>query len=296
MTATRSFPTTVRDTLTASVNWAPARDTFKRGAHAAAHARGRYLAARGALPDVANIFSASCPKAGSQWTKALFDHPIIRAHTGLFTLPQFEYTERPLKSAPAGTFVPGLYLSYQAYASISKPYPYRTVYMFRDPRDIVVSGYFASFGAHPDMLGLAERREKMQSMSVEEGLLHSLQESAHHFRDMATWVDIADEHVATWRLEDVSADPEDTVPKILAHCGVNLSDAELEQVLRDTSREELQRQDLARRAPGSDSHYRVKRQSFRDLFGPEHYAAVEQVVPGLVARLGYPEGPLSPGS
>lgn len=288
MAAARRLSTRVRNALTTSVNWPPARTAVKRGAHAAAHARGRYLAARRALPDVANIYAASPPKAGSQWTKALFDHPIVRAHTGLFTLPQFEYNLRQLKTVPAATFVPGLYLSYPAYANIPKRYPYRTVFVFRDPRDIVVSGYFASFGAHPDMLGLAERRETMRSMSVEEGLLYSLEESAHHFRDMATWVDVADEHVATWRLEDISADPEGIVPKILAHCGVDLSDDELAQVLQDTSREALQRQDLARRPPGADSHYRVTRQSFRDLFGPEHYAAIEQVVPGLVERLGYP--------
>jgi len=287
--AVRRLPNRVRDAVTTTVNWAPARTAVKHGAHAAAHARGRYLEARGSLPEVANIYAASCPKAGSQWTKALFDHPTVRAHTGLFTLPQFDYYQRRLSTFPAGTFVPGLYLSFPAYANIPKPHSYRTLYVFRDPRDIVVSGYFASFGAHPDMLGLAERRAAMESMSVAEGLLHSLQESAHHFRDMATWVDVTDEHVATWRLEDISADPEGTVPKILAHCGVNLSDTELEQVLRDTSRESLQRQDLARRAPGADSHYRVTRQSFRELFGPEHYQAVEEVVPGLVARLGYPE-------
>ena len=288
MSAARNFPSQIRGAITTSVSWAPARTAVKHGAHTAARARGRYLAARGALPDVANIYAASCPKAGSQWTKALFDHPTVRAHTGLFTLPQFDYYQRPLTTFPAATFVPGLYLSYPAYAMIPKPLPYRTVYVFRDPRDIVVSGYFASFGAHPDMLGIEARREKMKSMSVGEGMLLSLQESAHHFRDMATWLDVADEHVATWRLEDISADPQGTVPKILAHCGVNLSDVELEQVLQDTSRESLQRQDLARRPPGADSHYRVTRQGFRELFGPEHYTALEEMVPGLVERLGYP--------
>jgi hypothetical protein len=59
-------------------------------------------------------------------------------------------------------------------------------------------------------------------------------------------------------------------------------------VLGETSREALQRKDLQFRRPGTESHYRVKRQTFRELFGPEHYAAVEQVVPGLVDKLGYP--------
>jgi hypothetical protein len=68
-----------------------------------------------------------------------------------------------------------------------------------------------------------------------------------------------------------------------------LSDPELTQVLAETSREALQRKDLATRKPGSESHYRVRRQGFRELFGPEHYAAVEDVVPGLVTQLGYPD-------
>jgi hypothetical protein len=70
---------------------------------------------------------------------------------------------------------------------------------------------------------------------------------------------------------------------------VELSQFELDRVLTETSREALQKRDLAERAdPSSESHYRVRRQSYQELFKPEHYLALEEVVPGLIEKLGYP--------
>jgi hypothetical protein len=279
----------VRDLVTAAVQWGPARNTIKRAVHLGARARGGALHASGRLPAVVNIYAASCPKSGSQWIKALLDHPIVRAHTGLFTLPQLDYYGRHrTRPFPAATFVPGLYFSYADYQRLSRPYPHRTVYIFRDPRDIVVSGYFSGLETHREIAGVAERRAQLQRMSTSDGLLYALKYGEQHLRDMASWVGVDDPTVRSWRLEDVNAAPDRVVPEILAHCGVTLSADELGTVLAETSREALQRRDLAERKPGAESHYRVRRQSFRDMFGPEHYAAVERVVPGLVERLGYP--------
>jgi hypothetical protein len=278
----------VRAFATKSVEWAPARNSIKYTVHAAARVRGQLLSVTGRAPAVNNIFAASCPKSGSQWVKALFHHPIVRAKTGLFTLPQLDYYERRLRRFPIGTFVPGVYLSYPAYQQIPKPPAYRTVYVFRDPRDIVVSGYFSQLKTHPTMLGLEERRRALSDMSVDEGLLYALDYGQNHLRDMATWAGVEDESVAMWRLEDIGADPAAHVPAIFAHCAVELSPDELEIVMRETSREELQRKDLEQRDTGSESHYRVRREGFRELFTPEHYEAVERVVPGLVEKLGYP--------
>jgi hypothetical protein len=282
--------TGIRDLLSATVQWAPARNSIKRGANLAAHARGRLLTARGKLPPIGNIYAASCPKSGSQWIKALIDHPIVRAHTGLFTMPQlddFSATNRT-RAYPAGTFVPGLYVSYDDYLRLAKPHPHRAVYIFRDPRDIVVSGYFSGLETHREYAGVAEHRETLRAMSTSDGLLHALEYGQQHVKNMATWVGLSDPNVCTWRLEDISADPATAVPAILRHCGVELSESELATVLAETSREALQRKDLAHRKQGQESHYRTRRLGFRDLFGPEHYEAVERVVPGLVEQLGYP--------
>jgi hypothetical protein len=280
----------LRDRLSATVNWAPARNTIKRAAYFAAFSRGRVLSARGKLPEVANIYAASCPKSGSQWIKALLDHPTVRAHTGLFTLPQlddFSATQRT-RAYPAASFVPGLYVSYDAYRRLAKPYPHRTIYIFRDPRDIVVSGYFSGLATHREYAGVAEHRATLRGMSTSDGLLYALQYGEQFVKDMATWVGIDDPNVLTLRLEDIGADPAAAVTAILKHCRVELTESERATVLAETSREALQRKDLEHRKPGEESHYRKQRMGFRDLFGPEHYAAVERVVPGLVEQLGYP--------
>ena len=107
---------------------------------------------------------------------------------------------------------------------------------------------------------------------------------------MASWVgvDEVDDTVAIWRLEDISADPAGAVTGMLAHCGIRLSQSELDTVLAETSREALQKQDLAERTSGSESHYRVNRQGYRELFKAEHYKAIEAVLPGFIERMGYP--------
>lgn len=280
-----------REWATRAVQWNPARVAVKRGVHAFAAARGRSLQLTGRAPQIANIFAASSPKAGSQWMKALFDHPVVRAHTGLFTLPQLDYQQTPGKPFPVGTFVPGIYAAYPEFARTPRRGERRVIYMFRDPRDLVVSGYYSAVKTHrkTHLREVEEVRDTIRALPFDEGLLYLIKDGAPRLREIETWVDVEDPDLAKFRLEDVSADPVTGVSQILTHCGVTLSDQELDTVLNDVSREALQARDLAQRESGAESHYRVDRKTFRDVFKPEHYEALEQIVPGLAARLGYPD-------
>lgn len=283
------LPSGPRAWATRAIQWNPARANVKRAVHLAARARGAALVRRNALPPIANIYAASSPKAGSQWLKALFDHPVVRRHTGLFTLPQLDYQARPDRTFPLGTFVPGVYASYPEYRRIRHRAAYRTVYLFRDPRDLVVSGYHSAVATHRKVhkREVEELRDRIRSLPFDEGLLLLIRDAAPRLREIETWVGVDDPMVATFRLEDVSADPRGEVDRMLRHCGVQLTPAELEEVLGDVSREALQARDLAERGDGQ-SHYRVHRESFRDVLKPEHHRAIEEIVPGLVQRLGYP--------
>lgn len=279
-----------REVATAVIQWDPARNALKRSAHVYAKGRGIALERTGRLPEIAHLYAASSPKSGSQWMKALFSHPIVHEHSRLFCLPQLDYQSNPEKGFPPGTFVPGLYLSYPEYKRIPHEHAHRCIYMFRDPRDIVVSGYFSSIGyAHRDtqIPEIEAARQKMRELPQPEGLLFAVEQAAGRLQEMATWVGVEDPEVGLFRLEDVSKDPRTHVPRMLEHSGVHLSDDELEALLQDVSREALQSKDLARLKEGEESHYRVKRQTFRDLFTDDHYAAVEAAVPGLAAQLGY---------
>src|SRR5690606_38184695 len=83
-----------------TLQWDPLRNTVKYGVHGFARARGRVIDRAGRVPPIANIYTASSPKAGSQFMKALFDHPVVRSHTGLLTLPQLDYQQDPERGFP----------------------------------------------------------------------------------------------------------------------------------------------------------------------------------------------------
>jgi hypothetical protein len=279
-----------REWATRVVQWNPARTAVKRGVHAYAAVRGARLERAGRVPDIGNIYAASSQKAGSQWMKALLDHPEVRASTGLFTLPQLDYQRRPDKAFPAGTFVPGLYCGYDEYRRRPQPRPHRVIYMFRDPRDLVVSGYYSAVETHRKMDRKGEALfNEIRSRSFDDGLLYLIHSAAPRLQEMASWVGVDDAAVATFRLEDVAANPREEVAGILKHCGVELTPAAFETVLSDVSRDSLQKKDLAHRKEGEESHYRVNRRSFRDVFQPAHYEAIEAIVPDLAKRLRYPD-------
>ena len=279
-----------REWVTCVVQWNKARNTLKYGAHAYAGARGQWLRARGATPQIGNIFTASSPKAGSQWMKALFNHPVVRRHTGLFTLPQLDYQTTPDRVFPAGTFVPGIYCSYEEYLRMPRTRERRVVYMLRDPRDVIVSGYHSTVKTHRklDDRELEAYRDKLRAMPFDDALSDLIRVAAPRLHEAASWADADDPDVALFRLEEVSTDPRPHVDAMLRHCGVDLSADELEIVLNDVSRDALQARDLALRGGGSDSHYRTERTTYLDVFKPQHYEAMDRYAPGVAELMGYP--------
>jgi hypothetical protein len=221
----------------------------------------------------------------------VFEHPIVQRHTGLFTLPQLDFQTRVHKAFPAGTFVPGLYFSHSEYLRLPKPRPYRTVYLYRDPRDLVVSGYYSAIGTHRFTNPDTERfRSELRVTERDDAIVALIEDGAFRLRELASWVDVPeDEHLIKVRLEDVSKDEDGETLRILHHCEVHLSPDEEAQVLRDVSRESLQQRDLTQRKEGSESHYRVDRKGFRDVLQPAHLELIERIIPGVIARMGYPE-------
>lgn len=271
-----------------AVTWGPARYQLKKRAHTVARARGRILSATGSLPEVANIFAASSPKAGSQWMRALFDHPIVRSHTGLLTMPQLDYRVRPERGLPRGTFVPGLYVSYDTYVRMPYRDSTRTIYMFRDPRELMVSGYYSATVSHvyTYTAEVEQVRDEIRSLPFDQGLLHLIEYSSDRLRDMATWVGVDDPSVAVFRLEEVAADPATHVRGMLKHCQVELNEIEFESLLAAVSRDALQAADLATRAPGAQSHYRQDAPPAEMLLKPMHIEAIERIAPGLIDAVG----------
>jgi len=61
--------------------------------------------------------------------------------------------------------------------------------VIRDPRDMIVSGYFSHLKSHSeqDWPELTEHRKRLQSLSKEDGLLAELDFSRQFLDDLATW-------------------------------------------------------------------------------------------------------------
>jgi hypothetical protein len=235
-----------------------------------------------------NIYGAGIQKAGSQWAKALFDHEFVVAATGLATFPQIVFGGRGFRNRfPAHCYVPGLYFPYPKYVEIHKQPPYRTFYIMRDPRDVVVSWYFSVRDTHPMIGPIGELREKLHALSIHDGLLLGIEFLQPQLNGMKTWIDVPEPEVGLFRLEDIRDQPEREVRRLLAHCKVELTEEALGEVLRDTSRDSLRNKDLAKRAPGSESHYRQAPSRHTAYFEDAHHEAFRALTGDLVERLGY---------
>ena len=236
-----------------------------------------------------NIYGAGVPKAGSQWAKALFDHDLVVAATGLATYPTlvFHTGQRPRTRFPAYCFVPDLFVSYPEYCAIDKPAPYRTFYLVRDPRDMVVSWYFSMRDSHRVFGPIADVRQRLLSSSLHEGLLFGIEYLGPQLAAMKTWLGVPDPEVALFRLEDIRDDPEREVGRLLTHCNVDVGEDAFAALLRDTSRAELQKRDLERRAAGEESHYRREPSEHAKYFEPAHDKMFRDLTGDLVERLGY---------
>lgn len=81
-------------------------------------------------------------------------------------------------------------------------------HVVRDPRDIVVSSYFSHLHSHStqDWPELIEHRQKLKSVSKEEGLRHEIDFRAQQFEEMMTW-EYDNENILEMRMEDLVRHP-----------------------------------------------------------------------------------------
>ncbi len=280
-----------RDLADRLIQWEPLRSRARHAGHVAIGVRGKVLERSDRLPPLRNIYAATTQKAGSQWTKAIFAHEIIRSTTRLAVLPQLEYADGLLpRQFPAACFVPGLYLSYASYCEFTKPGAYRTFYISRDPRDIVVSAYYSGLESHRLMGSIMSIRKRLQGMSLHEGLMFTIQYQAPSLMNMGTWLEVNEPEVAFFRIEDLMAEPAVGLRRLLAHCEIELPPDGFERLLRETSREALREKDLRRRSPGQESHYRKTPSSHSGVLRHEHYEELRRLTGDLTERLGYQWG------
>lgn len=112
-----------------------------------------------------------------------------------------------------GSFVEAKDVDFLSYINANRQYVtdlplYRGFHVVRDPRDVLVSGYFSHKHSHPtdDWPELATHRNALQHLSKSEGLLREMEFSRPFFEDMHSW-DYDQENVLELRMETLTSQP-----------------------------------------------------------------------------------------
>lgn len=98
---------------------------------------------------------------------------------------------------------------------------HRGFHVIRDPRDVLVSGYFSHKNSHPteQWPELEEHRDALQSLSKEEGLLLEIEFSRPFLRAMDDW-DYSQDHILELKMEELTQNPDDQFRRVLRHLGL----------------------------------------------------------------------------
>jgi hypothetical protein len=217
-----------------------------------------------------NVYHCCIGRTGSQWLRRMLSDSIVYRRSGLQTygyqdrlpgrIDQRGLTERTFERPfPSHRIVTPLYLSFDNFRDLPKPPAYRAFFVYRDPRDIVVSGYFLR--RNTDTRGnTAEDRSFLQAASLEDGLIYTIDRAERRgvFDAFRSWSDAASEdpNVKLIRFEDLTGDGGfRSIQDLMAFCDIALGPQELQEVLDRCSFDRLSG---GRRKGEADrsSHYR----------------------------------------
>ena len=238
-----------------------------------------------------NVYFPTVQRSGSQWIREVFSDRRIQKYTGLRPYPQrrYEWGEF-VRRFPLYTFVPGLYVSYDLYEEIEKPERYRTFYVLRDPRSIVVSWYHAMARTHVLMGKVGKYREDLSKLSFHDGITYCIKALTGKFADMRTWWDHRDDpNVTILRFEEMIRDTTGAMARVLAESGAKVPPEVLAEVMRAYGKDEMRKKDPRAAADPNMSHYRPTTSDHREAFTDEHYRLFRDVTGNLVTYLGYQE-------
>jgi hypothetical protein len=165
-------------------------------------------------------------------------------------------------------------------------------HVVRDPRDVVVSGYFSHLHSHPDAgwPRLRWYRPYLRSLPKEEGLFKEMEFSGIFLQQMLSWEYGRKASILELRFEAMIAAQFATFETVLTHLGLAPRPASaqtLQAIIDKYSFEKLS----GGRAPGQEdtsSHYRRGVPGdWRNHFTREHIAYFKSLYNPLLLRLGY---------
>lgn len=249
-----------------------------------------------------NVYHCCVHKTGSQWVRAVLSDEALSAYCGL---KPYSYQQdlpggvdvREIRARtfsrpfPPGTIATPIYIGYQNYLGIPKPSRYRSFFVMRDPRDIVVSWYFSMKHSHAPNPGVLQHRDVLAGRSVRDGLEYATEhlDRGGSFAALRSWVEArgTDEHILIVRFEDlIGVDATETFARVLAHCDIRVPEAVLRACVARHSFGRVSGRDPGVEDPAA--HYRKGiAGDWKNHFDERLAAWFDERTDHLVARLGY---------
>jgi Sulfotransferase domain len=182
---------------------------------------------------------------------------------------------------------------------------FRGFHVIRDPRDIIVSGYFSHLSTHPvhpdENPWLMQHRARLSTLSQEEGILLELEYASTYLERLSRW-DYDNPDTYETRFEVLTVEPAAELARALAVCGILVGPmAPPEGVFRTVRcSEQAYRDVMCNKSFESLSGGRIRgvhdpgnhlrsgvAGDFRKHFTPAIYEKFDRLYPGLVKKLKY---------
>lgn len=212
-----------------------------------------------------------------------------------------------------GAFTASKHCDFICYANADIEYmqqlpSFKGFHVIRDPRDVVVSGYFSHMNSHPtsNWPELLEHREALKRLPKEEGILREIEFSTslptdgielNLFASMRDW-DYGMPNVMELKFEEIIEQPHAAFSRVFEFMDLLAPDEEKPaptKVSRKALSGIIQRHDFARQAGGrtrgqedAKSHYRKGISGdWRNHFSPRHKEYFKDKFGRLLIDLGY---------
>ena len=243
-----------------------------------------------------NVFHCCLQKTATQWFMGLLREAAqssgvrLLPLTGGNVIPRPRGWEERLRAIPDGTIVTPLYIRAPDFLSIYDGRPFKAFYVFRDPRDIVVSDYFSLKKTHPIQNEYyAEWRHRLNTLSQVDGISARIENMDwNFFTPLREWAEVRDPRILLLKYEEFFGDGlfENTVA-LLEHLEISVGRPRLEKILEARSFAKLSKLPGAGSADAS-SHYRKGTPGdWRNHFTAEHIGQFKAATGDLLIRLGY---------
>lgn len=240
-----------------------------------------------------NVYHCCTQKTASQWVKAVLRDPIVFSASGLTVVPYVDLGLRYAKvqKYPTHTIATHLYVSYDTYSEIPKPASYRTFFVLRDPRDVVVSWYFSAKYSHRMVEPIPAMRRDLQPLSEDDGYKYVIDRLVEweSFEAQRSWVTAEDPNVRIFRYEELAEDNADFIARLLSYLEIGIT---AEDMATLTSRHRFEGRAEGRPQGEEDvnSHYRKGvAGDWKQRLSPAVLRYFEDRTGDLISFLGYQE-------